>query len=262
MPVTPVKRVVLVTGASSGIGAACAARLSDHGFTVYGGARNTPGLLPLDVTSDESVSVAVHTILRREGRIDAVINSAGIALAGSIEDTPPVEASRQFEANLFGILRICRAVLPGMRAQGSGYIVNIGSIAGVVAVPFQGLYSASKFALEGFTEALRYEVRPFGIHAVLVEPGDHRTALTKNRRIQDSPSYGERAKRAIDRTARDEQAGPAPDNVARLVSRILQTRQPRLRYTCGPASERAAVWLKRLAPFGLVEKIIGDHYKC
>ena len=279
------KRVVLVTGASSGIGAACATHLAARGFTVYGGARSfaaeggdapdgrvlqVPGNAPerrisavplaLDVTSDESVAATVRTILDREGRLDAVVNNAGIALAGAIEDTPPQEASRQFEVNLFGVLRVCRAVLPAMRARKSGHIVNIGSIAGLVAVPFQGLYSASKFALEGFTEALRYEVRPWGIHAVLVEPGDHRTALTGNRRTLPSPAYGERAQQAIERMAHDEQTGPAPENVARLVARVLETPHPRLRYTCGPASERAAVWLKRLAPFALVERIIGDHY--
>jgi NAD(P)-dependent dehydrogenase (short-subunit alcohol dehydrogenase family) len=262
------KRVVLVTGASSGIGAACLAHLASTHFQVYGGARafalppsfGAASTLHLDVTSDESVAAAVQTILDREGRIDAVVNNAGIALAGAIEDTPPEEALRQFEVNLFGVLRVCRAVLPAMRAQRSGYIVNIGSIAGLVAVPFQGLYSASKFALEGFTEALRYEVAPFGIHAVLVEPGDHCTALTKNRRTLESPHYGERAKQAINRMAHDEQTGPSPENVARLVHRILETKHPRLRYTCGPASERAAVWLKRLAPFALLEKVMGGHY--
>lgn len=254
------KRVVLVTGASSGIGAACLAHLTAQGFTVYGAARNTPGLLALDVTSDESVAAAVQTILDREGRIDAVINNAGIALAGAVEDTPPEEAQRQFDVNFFGVLRVCRAVLPAMREQRSGTIVNIGSIAGLVAVPFQGFYSASKFALEGLTESLRYEVRPFGIHAVLVEPGDHRTALTNNRRSLKSTTYADAAKRAIACMAQEEQAGPDPINVARLVHRILMARNPRLRYTCGPLSQRAAVWLKRLTPFALVERIIADHY--
>ncbi len=180
-------RVVLVTGASSGIGRACAEFLAGRGYRVYGGSRRLVAgsvveSISMDVGDDASVHAAVSTILAREGRIDILVNNAGIAIAGAVEDTSVEEARDQFDVNFFGVLRVCRAVLPAMREQGAGYIVNIGSIGGLIAIPFQGFYSASKFALEGLSESLRLEVRQFGVHVVLIEPGDHRTGLTDNRR--------------------------------------------------------------------------------
>jgi len=165
---------------------------------------------------------------------------------------------------LFGVLRVCRAVLPIMRQQGSGYVINIGSIGGVIAIPYQGLYSASKFALEGLTECLRMEVKSFGIRVVLIEPGDHRTGFTKNRELtaasSENPAYRVAFRRAIQRMATDEQAGPSPDRVAQLVYDVIQTRNPRLRYTAGPSAQRCAVWLKRFAPNALVERIVAAYY--
>ena len=255
-------RVALVTGASSGIGSACAALLTARGLRVYAASRTSP--LRMDVTDDDSVHAAVDEIIRNEGRLDVVVNNAGIALAGAVEDTSLDEAKAQFDVNFFGVLRVCRAVLPVLRQQRSGYIVNIGSIGGLVAIPYQGLYSASKFALEGLTESLRLEVRPFGVNVVLIEPGDHRTSLTANRlRAAESGSnsvYRERCDRAIARMAADEQAGAAPEAAARLLYRIINRAHPRLRYTVGPAPERAAVWLKRLMPYAVVEKVIGRYY--
>ena len=193
----------------------------------------------MDVRDDASVRAAVADLVAREGRIDVVVNNAGIAVAGAVEDTSIEEALEQFDVNFFGVLRVCRAVLPHMRARRSGCIVNIGSIAGLVAVPYQGLYSASKFALEGLSEALRLEVRPFGIRVVLIEPGDHRTGLTDNRRAtaaaRENPAYRDRYERAVARMAADERGGPAPEAVARLVRRIVELKKPRLRYTAGPA---------------------------
>src|SRR5258708_5663628 len=179
--------VVLVTGASSGIGAIAAAFLAERGYRVYAGARSAvtaAGVEPiaLDVSDDASVTRAIEAILAKEGRLDILVNNAGFGIAGAIEDTSIDEARAQFDVNFFGVLRMCRAVLPAMRPRKAGYIVNIGSIGGLIAIPFQGFYSASKFALEGFSEALRLEVRPFGIHVVLIEPGDHRTSFTPNRR--------------------------------------------------------------------------------
>jgi NAD(P)-dependent dehydrogenase (short-subunit alcohol dehydrogenase family) len=254
-------RVALVTGASSGIGRACAALLAARGLRVYAASRSAT--LRMDVTDDASVQAAIDEIIRSEGRLDVVVNNAGIALAGAVEDTSVEEAKAHFDVNFFGVLRVCRAVLPIMRQQRAGYIVNISSIGGLIALPYQGLYSASKFALEGLTESLRLEAAPFGVKVVLIEPGDHRTSFTANRlrtaASQTNPVYRDRCDRAIARTAVDEQAGVAPEAAARLLHRIINRAHPRLRYTVGPAPERAAVWLKRLMPYAVVGKVI-DHY--
>jgi NAD(P)-dependent dehydrogenase (short-subunit alcohol dehydrogenase family) len=256
------QRVALVTGASSGIGRACAALLAARGLRVYAASRSAA--LPMDVTDEASVHAAIGEIIRSEGRLDVVVNNAGIAIAGAVEDTSVEEAKAQFDVNFFGVLRVCRTVLPILRRQRSGYIVNIGSIGGLVALPYQSLYSASKFALEGLTESLRLEAGPFGVNVVLIEPGDHRTSLTANRlrteESQTNPVYRDRCDRAIARTAADEQAGAAPEAAARLLYRIINRPHPRLRYTVGPAPQRAAVWLKRLMPYAVVEKVMGSYY--
>ena len=263
-------RVVLITGASTGIGACCAEYLAQHGYRVYGGARSAVTAkdvepLTLDVTDDASVARAIQTIQSREGRLDVLVNNAGSGIAGAIEDTSLEEAHAQFDVNFFGVLRTCRAVLPIMRHQKSGYIVNMGSIGGLIGIPFQGFYSATKFALEGLSEALRIELRPFGIHVVLIEPGDHRTAFTQKRlwtreASQPNSAYHDRCRRAVARMAADEQAGPGPEGIARLLYKVLNHPDPRLRYTAGPAAQRAAVWLKRALPYSVIEKIMTGAY--
>jgi NAD(P)-dependent dehydrogenase (short-subunit alcohol dehydrogenase family) len=265
----PQKKVVLVTGASSGIGRACAELLAARGYRVYGASRR-PAAAPLvesiamDVTDDASVRDAVAGVIAREGRIDIVVNNAGIGIAGAVEDTSVEEAREQFEVNFFGALRVCRAVLPMLRKQRASYIVNIGSIGGLIAIPYQGLYSASKFALEGLTESLRLEVRQFGVHVVLIEPGDHRTGFTDNRRrtadSKSNPAYSARFHRAVEHMEADERSGPEPEAVARLLLRIVKKARPRLRYTAGPTPQRAAVWLKRLTPYAVVEKLMDFYY--
>ncbi len=255
-------RVILVTGASSGIGQSCAALLRQRGHRVYGASRTAE--LRMDVRDEASVQAAVATILDREGRLDVVVNNAGFGVAGAVEDTSVAEAREQFEVNFFGVLRVCRAVLPVMRKQGQGMVVNIGSIGGLVAIPYQGLYSATKFAVEGLSESLRLEVRDFGIRVVLIEPGDHHTGFTQNRRstLASNPASPYRAafERGVARMAADEQAGPSPDGVAALVARVIDAPNPRLRYTVGPASQRAAVWLKRLLPYSAIEAIMRHTY--
>jgi NAD(P)-dependent dehydrogenase (short-subunit alcohol dehydrogenase family) len=262
-------KVVLVTGASSGIGACCAEFLSGRGYRVYGASRSATaasGVIPLalDVTDEASVSRAIDAILASEGRLDVLINNAGFGIAGAIEDTSIEEAVAQFDVNFFGVLRVCRAVLPVLRRQRAGYIVNIGSIGGLIAIPYQGLYSASKFALEGLSESLRLELRSFGIQVVLIEPGDHRTSFTRNRRATEAsvPSsvYRARFERAIARMASDEQGGPAPDGIARLVHKVINHRRPRLRYTVGPGAQRVAVWLKRVVPNAWIERVVETYY--
>jgi NAD(P)-dependent dehydrogenase (short-subunit alcohol dehydrogenase family) len=212
-------------------------------------------MLTADVTDDHSVEQAVATVLDREGRLDIIVNNAGMGIAGPVENTSIEEAKSQLEVNFFGAFRVCRAVLPAMRSQRSGYIVNIGSIGGLIAIPYQAMYSASKFALEGLSEALRMEVKPFGIRVVIIEPGDHKTALTQNRTeiSGGTDAYGRSFQAALARTAHDEQNGPGPEQIARLLYRIVNKRNPRLRYTIGPGAQRAAVWLKRLLPYSVVE---------
>lgn len=266
------RRVVLITGASSGIGLACAVHLARKGYRVYGTSRRPldSGAIPfsmlaMDVTDNASVAECLEKVLEREGRLDAVVNNAGIALAGAVENTSIEEAQRQLDVNFFGVLRVCRAALPSMRRQASGCIVNIGSIGGLIALPYQAMYSASKFALEGMTEALRMEVRRFGVNVVLIEPGDHKTALTQNRWWTDASVkdevYRRHAVAAVARMAHDEQNGSAPERVAQLLERILDMRNPRLRYTTGPILQRAAVWLKRLLPYRCMEYGMGKYYR-
>ena len=171
--------VVLVTGTSSGFGRAISVALAAAGHRVYGttrasSAQSGPGVLPLalDVTRDDQVQAGVAQIMRDAGRIDALVNNAGIGIAGAVEDFTIEEVKQQFDTNFFGVHRMCRAVLPHMRKQGSGHIVNMSSLGGIVSLPFGSMYCASKFALEAYSEALRMEVRPFGIWVSLIEPGD------------------------------------------------------------------------------------------
>jgi NAD(P)-dependent dehydrogenase (short-subunit alcohol dehydrogenase family) len=269
---TQSKGVVLITGASSGIGQACGLHLAAYGYRVYGTSRRAgpdtpPGalaMIPMDVTSDASVERGVEWVLNREKRLDVVVNNSGIAVAGAIENTSMDEAREQLDVNFFGVLRVCRTVLPILRRQRGGYIVNIGSIGGLIGLPYQAMYSASKFALEGFTESLRLEARPFGIRVVLIEPGDHKTPLTFNRRrvarSDEDQAYLTSFEGAIERMARDEQNGPEPAGVARLLRGIIETPNPRLRYTIGPIAQQAAVFMKRLLPYAITEYAMRAYY--
>jgi short-subunit dehydrogenase len=214
-------------------------------------------MIAMDVDDDRSVNEGVRTLLDRAGRIDAVINNAGWGLMGSVEDTALDEAKAQLETNFFGVLRVCRAVLPVMRQQGGGHVVNISSLGGIVGLPFSGLYSASKFALEGVSESLRWETRRFGVRVVLVEPGDFRSNFTAARRMtKDSavnPAYREALARARAAQEKEELNGPGPESIARLVEKILKNANPRLRYTVGMPGQRIVSPLKRLLPQRLFE---------
>lgn len=221
-------------------------------------------MLALDLAGADSARPLIEQILDREGRIDAVINNAGMGIAGPVECTPIAEARRQMEVNFLGAVMLCQAALPAMRSQKRGYIVNIGSIAGLIGLPYQAIYSASKFALEGFSEALRSEVRRLGIRVAVIEPGDHNTSFTRNRHCIDitreADAYHASCSAALKQMAHDEQCGPDPKKVARLLHRILQSENPRLRYTVGPASERAAACIQRFLPNSLIERMMRKHY--
>ncbi|MCS7282086.1 MAG: SDR family oxidoreductase [Anaerolineae bacterium] len=267
-------KVVLITGASSGIGKACAEYLAQKGYRVFGTSRSAPRnpevsptgltMFYMDVNDDRSVQEGVDFVLRQAGRLDAVVNNAGFGIAGSVEDTSIEEAKAQLETNFFGTLRVCRAALPVMRAQGGGTIVNISSLGGIIALPFQGLYSASKFAVEGLTEALRMEAQPFGIRVVLVEPGDTRTGFT-DRRVRVAASansvYRPYFERVIQVVEADERNGTHPEAVARVVERILRHPNPAPRYRVGPFVQRLAAALKGVLPDRLFLWAISKYYR-
>jgi short-subunit dehydrogenase len=264
-------KVVLVTGASSGLGHAIAKALAAKNHRVFGTARaprtgKESGftLLPLDVRQDESVAACIAEIIRAAGRIDAVVNNAGFGIAGAIEDTTVAEALSQFETNFFGTHRVCRAVLPHLRAQRAGVIINMSSLAGRISLPYQGFYSATKFAIEAYTEALRMEVRPFGIGVSMIEPGDFATSFTANRRmtresIPASPHY-ESAVRAIATMAHDEQANQDLSPVITAVETILGCRRPALRYPRATAIQRTFNALRPLLPQAVAEALIRTTY--
>jgi NAD(P)-dependent dehydrogenase (short-subunit alcohol dehydrogenase family) len=266
-------QVVLITGASRGIGAACARLLAQGGHRVFGTSRQggadrlsqpvdrgcgSVEMIPMDVDSEASVHAGVTYILEQAGRLDVAVNNAGFGMMGSVEDTSAAEARAQFETNLLGAWRVCRTVLPQMRAQGSGLIVNIGSLGGLCGLPFQAAYSASKFGLEGLTEALRLEVRPFGIRVVIIEPGNIDTEATARgpRTTARTAAYNEHLKRAEEAMIRGERDGAKPEAVAQLLGRILRTPRPRVRYTVGPVPERAAASIKRVLPSRLFERVL------
>jgi NAD(P)-dependent dehydrogenase (short-subunit alcohol dehydrogenase family) len=264
-------RVVLLTGASSGFGSAIAAAMALDGHHVFAtsrasGAMPVPGTthLTLDVTDEISVARCVEEVMRIGTRVDVLINNAGLGIAGAIEDTTVEEARAQFDANLFGVHRMCRAVLPLMRGQGGGLIINMSSLAGQIAIPFQGFYSASKFAIEGYSEALRMEVRPYGIRVCMIEPGDFATAFTANRRMtaastSTSPYYS-RCEAAVRRMAKDEQANKDLSPVIDAVRAIIASDRPALRYPRANAVQRVFAALRPYLPQAVTEYLIRSTY--
>src|ERR1700722_4930515 len=228
-------RRALITGASAGIGRACAEELHAAGWAVTGASRRgtTSGGwagLVMDVDDDDSGRTGVAGVLAAGGRIDALVASAGWGLAGAVEQCTIREAKAQLETNLWGCVRVVQQVLPAMRAQGAGRIVLMSSIGGVISIPFQAFYSASKFALEGLGEALAYEVAPFGVHVTLVEPGNVKTDFTGSRRMASAagsdPVYRAAVAKAIGLMERDEANGVPAADIAAAVRRVLESRRP------------------------------------
>jgi len=254
-------RSVLITGASAGIGRACAGTLHAAGWAVTGASRR--GTVPagctglvMDVDDDESVRAGVAAMLDQRGRIDALVAAAGWGLAGAVEQCPVAEAQAQLETNFWGCVRVVQQVLPAMRARGGGRIVLLSSIGGLIAIPFQAFYTASKFALEGFGEALAYEVAPFGVQVTLVEPGNIKTDFTASRRTPATaagPPYGPAFAKALGVMERDEVNGAPAAEVAAVVRRVLQAARPPRRVSAGKPAERMGLAAKRLLPFRVFE---------
>ncbi|MGB6208456.1 oxidoreductase, partial [Mycobacterium sp.] len=254
--------VVLVTGVSSGIGRAVASAFAEKGFEVFGTSRNPQStepvagleLVQLDVTDAASVTAAVSTVVQRAGRIDILVNNAGAGVFGAAEETSVGQAQQLFETNFFGLARLTREVLPYLRAQRSGRIINIGSVLGFLPSPYGSFYAASKHAVEGYSESLDHETREFGVRVSVVEPGFTNTSFEANAIDADSPlgSYEavrEHVKQAI---AEALYSGDDPAVVARVVLKAATSRRPKLRYPAGPLARRLAL-LKKYAPAGLLD---------
>jgi len=266
------QKVVLITGASSGFGQVMAGYLAQMGFAVWGTSRKAETgtadgnykMISMDVQDDASIKSAVERIMAEDGRIDVLINNAGISLVSPLEETPLSTMQTVLDVNLSGVLRVCQTVVPTMRQQKSGLIINISSIGGLMGLPFRGIYSASKFALEGFTESLSMEMKPFGISVCLVEPGDFKTSIAQNRLRVDlggNSPYGnisamveEVANAQMEKAASPERMGPA-------IYSIIKKGKPKLRYRVGSSMERLSVLLKKVLPGRLFEKIILNYYK-
>ena len=267
-------KTVLVTGASSGFGRSIASLLAQRGYRVYGTSRRDPAevegckgvqFIQLDVRDSAAVKDAVADIVEREGRLDVVINNAGMGIGGSLELATDDEIALQMDTNFGGCVNVCRAVLAPMRRQGGGIIVNLSSIGGVMGLPYQGYYSASKFAIEGFSEALAAEVASFGIKVVMVEPGDFATGFTASRKCSkatmDSEAYGESFRRSLTIIEQEENGGLPPERLARKVVKIVESGHPRLRYVVANTEQRLSVLLKRLLPGLMFTGILRNYYK-
>lgn len=262
-------KVILITGASSGIGKVSAEFLANNEYKVFGTSR-FPGsypkptnytLLQMDVTDSTTVTDAIDSIIKQEGRLDVLINNAGMGIAGDIEHTSISKAKEQVETNFFGPLRLIKHILPIMHKQNSGMIINISSIGGLIGLPYQNIYSAAKFAIEGMSEALYKELRTSKIRVVLVEPGDFKTAFTARRDIDKTSAKSEDFNRVIDVIEHDENNGQDPILIAKLLEKIINKSNPKLRYVVGAFDQKLAAFLKRILPNRLFDWIIMKHYK-
>jgi NAD(P)-dependent dehydrogenase (short-subunit alcohol dehydrogenase family) len=251
------KPVALVTGASSGIGLAIAVALSGAGYEVIGTSRDAARVTPvpgvafvdLDVASDASVTSAVERVIARFGRIDLLVNNAGIGVGGAAEESSIAQDQRVFDVNVFGVMRMTKAVLPHMRARKRGRILNVSSIVGLVPAPYLAAYAATKHAIEGYSESLDHEVREYGIRVLLIEPGWTNTSFETNSVPPDNPlpSYADQRRVAGQIMSAAIKAGDDPATVARVVVTAAGETNPRLRYPAGAVAARVST-LRRFVP--------------
>lgn len=266
-------KIILITGASSGLGKACAEYLaSKKGYVVYGTSRKvSPTLypssftmLPMDVVQPESVQVAVQTIIDKHGRIDVAINNAGMGIGGALELATPEEIALQMNTNFMGTVNVCSAVIPHMRRVGGGKIINLSSIGGVMGIPFQGFYSASKFAVEGYSETLSLELHPFKIKVVLVEPGDFATGFTAARVISESTKnsehYSHKFNKCMAIIEKEENGGCKPIKLAKVVYKITKAKRPKFRYKVGNMVQTCFARAKAVIPSRTYQALLRIFY--
>lgn len=264
-------KVVLITGGSSGIGKSIGEFLHSKGFVVYGTSRNPKNysdslfpLVALDVTKPETITNCITQVLDKTSKIDVLINNAGAGITGPIEEIPESELKRNFETNFFGPINVIKAVLPSMRAQKSGLIINITSIAGYMGLPYRGVYSASKGALGLITEAFRMELKAFNVELTNVAPGDFATNIAAGRYhapvLEDSPykkPYGDTLKTMDSHVDK----GGNPQEVADVILKIINTDKPKAHYKVGAFMQKFSIVLKRILPDKVYEKMLMNHYK-
>lgn len=265
------KKVVFITGASSGIGKAIAEYLQTKNYSVYGTSRNPDkypdskiNLLALDVTDSDSIQKAINQLLEKENRIDVLINNAGAGITGALEEIPTSEIKRNFETNLFGPIEVMKAVLPQMRKQKSGLVINITSIAGYMGLPYRSVYSASKGALELITEALRMEVKQFGIEITNVAPGDFATNIAQGRYhapLIKGSDYEKSYGKTLELMNTHVDSGSNPIEMAQAVHKIITTKKPKIHYKVGMPLQKFSIVLKRILPDKMYEKMLMNHYK-
>lgn len=265
-------KVILITGASSGIGKAIASYLLTKGFSVFGTSRNPERsqdscpfpLVALDVTKPDTIDSAVSQVIQKAGKIDVLINNAGVGITGPIEETPDSEIKKAFDTNYFGPISVIKAVLPEMRRNKDGLIVNITSIAGYMGLPYRGIYSASKGALELTTEAFRMELKSFNIKMTNVAPGDFSTNIAAGRYhapVREDSPYRESYGNTLDLMNQHVDQGKDPDIMARAIYKVIQAKDPRGHYRVGDSMQKFSVVLKRVLPDKLYERLLLKHYK-
>ncbi|NJW51429.1 SDR family oxidoreductase [Salinimicrobium oceani] len=263
-------KVVLITGASSGIGKAIAEFLLSKNFTVFGTSRNPSQqvtsfpLIALDVTKPETIKSAISEVITAAGKIDVLVNNAGVGITGPIEETPDEEIKKAFDTNYFGPINVIKAVLPQMRMNNGGLIINITSIAGYMGLPYRGIYSASKGALELTTEAFRMELKDFNIHMTNIAPGDFATNIAAGRYhapvVKDSPyekPYGNTLKIMNEHV----DAGKDPLLMAKAILKVIHTKEPKAHYKVGEPLQKFSIALKRILPDKMYERLLLKHYK-
>lgn len=264
-------KVVLITGGSSGIGKAMGEFLAAKGFTVYGTSRNPENytnskfpLIALDVRDGVAITSAVNEVIQKAGRIDVLVNNAGVGITGPLEEIPAAEIKNNFETNLFGPIELMKAVLPQMRKQGSGLIINITSIAGYMGLPYRSVYSASKGALELITEGLRMEVKQFGIHITNIAPGDFATNIAAGRYhapLVKGSAYETAYGGTLETMNTHVDSGSNPQQMAEAVYSVIMSPNPKVHYKVGAFLQKFSIVLKRILPDKMYEKMLMNHYK-